>query len=54
MRNLVRGSKIIIDVLDETALSQGGYGGMLAVGGGSSRRHGWSGSATAPEEPGSI
>jgi leucyl aminopeptidase len=37
VRNLVRGSKIIIDVLDEPALSQGGYGGMLAVGGGSSR-----------------
>jgi leucyl aminopeptidase len=37
VRNLVRGSKIIIDVLDETALSQAGYGGLLAVGGGSSR-----------------
>jgi leucyl aminopeptidase len=37
VRNLVRGSKIIIDVLDETALSQGGYGGLMAVGGGSSR-----------------
>ena len=37
VRNLVRGSKITIDVLDETALSQGGYGGLMAVGGGSSR-----------------
>jgi leucyl aminopeptidase len=37
VRNLVRDSKIIIDVLDETALSQDGYGGILAVGGGSSR-----------------
>jgi leucyl aminopeptidase len=37
VRNLVRGSKIIIDVLDETALSQAGYGGLLAVGGGSSQ-----------------
>jgi leucyl aminopeptidase len=37
VRNLARGSKIIIDVLDETALSKGGYGGLMAVGGGSSR-----------------
>ena len=37
VRGLVRGSKITIDVLDETALSEGGYGGLLAVGGGSSR-----------------
>jgi leucyl aminopeptidase len=37
VRNLARGSKIIIDVLDETALSQGGYGGLMAVGGGSSK-----------------
>jgi leucyl aminopeptidase len=37
VRNLARGSKIIIEVLDETALSQGGYGGLMAVGGGSSR-----------------
>jgi leucyl aminopeptidase len=37
VRNLVRGSKITIDVLDETALSEGGYGGLMAVGGGSSR-----------------
>lgn len=37
VRNLVRGSKIVIDVLDETALSEGGYGGLMAVGGGSSR-----------------
>jgi leucyl aminopeptidase len=37
VRSLVRGSKIIVDVLDETGLSRGGYGGLLAVGGGSSR-----------------
>ena len=37
VRNLVLGSNITIDVLDETALSQGGYGGLMAVGGGSSR-----------------
>jgi leucyl aminopeptidase len=37
VRNLVRDSKIIIDVLDEKALNRGGYGGLLAVGGGSSR-----------------
>jgi leucyl aminopeptidase len=37
VRNLVRGTKIAIDVLDETALSRGGYGGLMAVGGGSSR-----------------
>jgi leucyl aminopeptidase len=36
-RNLVRDSKIIIDVLDESALSRDGYGGILAVGGGSAR-----------------
>jgi leucyl aminopeptidase len=37
VRDLVRDSDIAIDVLDETALSQGGYGGLIAVGGGSSR-----------------
>jgi leucyl aminopeptidase len=37
VRNLVRGSNIAIDVLDETALSEGGYGGLMAVGGGSAR-----------------
>jgi leucyl aminopeptidase len=37
VRNLVRDGKIAVDVLDETALSRGGYGGLLAVGGGSSR-----------------
>jgi leucyl aminopeptidase len=37
VRNLVLGSSVAIDVLDETALSQGGYGGLMAVGGGSSR-----------------
>src|SRR4029453_11466877 len=30
VRNLVLGSDITIDVLDETALSEGGYGGVLA------------------------
>ena len=37
VRNLVDGDKITVDVLDETALLQGGYGGLMAVGGGSSR-----------------
>jgi leucyl aminopeptidase len=37
VRNLVLGSNITIDVLDETALSEGGYGGLIAVGGGSAR-----------------
>jgi leucyl aminopeptidase len=37
VRNLVLGSNITIDVLDETALSEGGYGGLMAVGGGSAR-----------------
>jgi leucyl aminopeptidase len=37
VRNLVLGSNITIDVLDETALSEGGYGGLLAVGSGSAR-----------------
>ena len=37
VRNLVRGSKVAIDVLDDAALSRGGYGGLMAVGGGSSR-----------------
>jgi leucyl aminopeptidase len=36
-RNLVRGSKVAIDVLDDGALRRDGYGGLLAVGGGSSR-----------------
>jgi leucyl aminopeptidase len=37
VRNLVNGSKITVDVLDETALSESGYGGLMAVGGGSFR-----------------
>ena len=37
VRNLVNGSKITVDVLNETALSEGGYGGLMAVGGGSFR-----------------
>ena len=37
VRNMVLNSNITIDVLDETALSEGGYGGLMAVGGGSYR-----------------
>jgi leucyl aminopeptidase len=37
VRNLVLGSNITIDVLDEKGLSEGGYGGLMAVGGGSAR-----------------
>jgi leucyl aminopeptidase len=37
VRNLANGSKITVDVLDETTLSEGGYGGLMAVGGGSFR-----------------
>ena len=37
VRQLVRSTRVGIDVLDEAALTRGGYGGMLAVGGGSSR-----------------
>ena len=54
VRNLVRGSKIIIDVLDETALSQAGYGGCWPWAADPPSRHGWSGSAIAPEERNSI
>ncbi len=36
-RELARGSKVKIEVLDDTQLEAGGYGGLLAVGGGSSR-----------------
>ncbi|WP_300079659.1 leucyl aminopeptidase [Propioniciclava sp.] len=36
-RALVRGTKLDLEVLDEKALAKGGYGGILAVGGGSSR-----------------
>ena len=36
-RALVKDAKISVDVLDEAALAKGGYGGLLAVGGGSSR-----------------
>lgn len=36
-RGLVKDSKVAIDVLDEKALAKGGFGGLLAVGGGSSR-----------------
>ncbi|MFT4166670.1 MAG: leucyl aminopeptidase [Microlunatus sp.] len=33
----LKGSKIAVEVLDDKALAKGGYGGILAVGGGSSR-----------------
>ncbi|MGI8459568.1 MAG: leucyl aminopeptidase [Propionibacteriaceae bacterium] len=36
-RELARGSKVKVEVLDDTQLAAGGYGGLLAVGGGSSR-----------------
>ncbi|SDE55718.1 leucyl aminopeptidase [Auraticoccus monumenti] len=36
-RTLARGSKLSVEVLDEDDLVKGGYGGLLAVGGGSSR-----------------
>lgn len=36
-RGLVKDSRIAVDVLDEKALVKGGYGGIMAVGGGSSR-----------------
>jgi leucyl aminopeptidase len=37
VRQLVQNTRVGIDVLDETALSRDGYGGLLAVGSGSSR-----------------
>jgi len=37
VRELVSRSRIGVDVLDETALARDGYGGLLAVGGGSAR-----------------
>jgi leucyl aminopeptidase len=37
VRSYVTGTKINIQVLDDKALTRGGYGGILAVGGGSSR-----------------
>ena len=54
VRNLVLGSNITIDVLDETALSQGGYGGLMAVGGGSSRPPRLVRLSYSPEERSSI
>nr|WP_231747977.1 leucyl aminopeptidase [Auraticoccus cholistanensis] len=36
-RTLARGSKLSVEVLDEADLAEGGYGGLLAVGGGSAR-----------------
>ena len=53
VRNLVRGSKIIIDVLDETALIRAATARCWQSAVDPPGRHGWSGSATAPEEPGS-
>ncbi|MDO4783688.1 MAG: leucyl aminopeptidase [Propionibacteriaceae bacterium] len=37
-RNLLKGARVAVEVLDEKALEKGGYGGILAVGGGSSRK----------------
>ena len=37
VRQLVQDTRVGIDVLDEAALARDGYGGLLAVGGGSSR-----------------
>lgn len=36
-KSYVRGERISVEVLDERALEKGGYGGILAVGGGSAR-----------------
>ena len=36
-RQLCLGSRVAVEVLDEKALAKGGYGGLLAVGGGSMR-----------------
>lgn len=37
VKTLVKDAKVTVEVLDEKALERGGYGGILAVGGGSSR-----------------
>jgi leucyl aminopeptidase len=37
VRQLLRGTRVGIDVLDESALARDGYGGLLAVGSGSSQ-----------------
>lgn len=37
-RSHVKDSKISVEILDEKALEKGGYGGILAVGGGSARK----------------
>jgi len=37
VRQLVAGSRVSVEVLDEQALTRDGYGGLLAVGGGSSQ-----------------
>lgn len=37
-RETLKGAKVTIEALDEKALEKGGYGGILAVGGGSSRK----------------
>ncbi|MDO5067360.1 MAG: leucyl aminopeptidase [Propionibacteriaceae bacterium] len=36
-KELVAGQRVQVEILDEKALAKGGYGGLLAVGGGSSR-----------------
>lgn len=36
-RTALKGEKIAVEILDEKALEKGGYGGILAVGGGSAR-----------------
>lgn len=36
-RDLVRGDKVSVEILDDKQLAKGGYGGLTAVGGGSSR-----------------
>lgn len=37
-RQALKEQKVAVDILDEKALEKGGYGGILAVGGGSSRK----------------
>ncbi|MDO4717197.1 MAG: leucyl aminopeptidase [Propionibacteriaceae bacterium] len=37
-KDLLKGSRVAVEALDEKALEKGGYGGILAVGGGSSRK----------------
>ncbi|WP_232548532.1 leucyl aminopeptidase [Propioniciclava soli] len=37
VRDMAKGTRLDVEVLDEKALARGGYGGILAVGGGSAR-----------------